>query len=125
MRSRGSPLRRKVPHNTLGRIQRPFSEILMSDESRSPHDEGTPEDDDDSGAQEAASKARPRKSVRAPRSETPKPPTTARSSVAPKAAGPRSVSPRGATPKPPSVRGETPKPPTVRGKTPKPPEVKE
>jgi hypothetical protein len=134
--------------------RRPFSENLMSDESRSPHDGDAPEKEDDedaeSGAQEAASKARPRKSLRArSKSETPEPngvvvksetpPPVAAKSISPKSVAPRrSVTPKPPgvsakeTPKPPeavspkslSPKSLTPKPPSVRGETPKPPGVK-
>jgi hypothetical protein len=119
----------------LGGVPLAPPEILMSDESRPSPDEEAPDDNDaESGAQEA-SKARPRKSVRARsnslapngvsiKSETPPPVATksgvpSKSGVSTKSMPPRSIR-ASQTPKPASVRGETPKPVGVRGETPKP-----
>src|SRR5580658_6910021 len=81
--------------------RRPFSENLMSDESRSPHDGDSPEEEDaESGAQEAASKARPRKSVRArPKGETPEPNGVVMKSETPPPVAAKSISPKSVAPR--------------------------
>jgi hypothetical protein len=104
----------------------------MSDESRPSLDEDAPDDDAESGAQEA-SKARPRKSIRArsksegpngvgAKSETP-PPVAAKSLPPTRSVVPRSIR-TSMTPKPASVRLESAKPPPVRSESVKPPVVR-
>jgi hypothetical protein len=117
----------------LGGIPLPLPETLMSDESRPSLDEDAPDDDAESGAQESASKARPRKSMRArsksegpnglgAKSETP-PPVATKSLAPTKSVVPRSIR-SSMTPKPASVRVESAKPPPVRSESVKPPVVR-